>query len=267
MSKAPAFQFYPQDFLADLNVKLMTTEAVGAYLLLLCHDWIEDGLPDDDDALAVLSGMREHWPNTKEQVLKCFKKRGKKLFNPRLEEERKKQRDYRLKKSAAGKESAKSRKRKKLRKEKDGNTCSTDVPTGVEDVFEQNSTLQSSSSPSVIDPSPARAREESVPEPPVTIPPDFEEIAMRIYGSVPLGNLSEWCRMYPAEWVRKAMAVTERRGKRSVSYTMGILQDWQRQGGPDDDEGGKTGGGKPRRGGPPNQGENLERGAKAFEGL
>lgn len=116
-------------------------------------------------------------------------------------------------------------------------------------------------------PSPARAREEPPPDDQVTIPPDFEEVAMRIYGSVPLGNLTQWCRMYPVEWVSKAMAVTERRSKRSASYTMGILQDWQRQGGPDDDEGGKTSGGKHRRGGQPNQGENLERGAKAFEGL
>jgi uncharacterized protein YdaU (DUF1376 family) len=154
-SKSPAFQFYPQDFLADINVKLMTTEAVGAYLLLLCHDWIEIGIPDDDGALAILSGMREHWTNIREQVMKCFKKRGKKFFNHRLEEEREKQNAFRLKKIDAGKASAKSRERKKLHYGDIVNTCSTDVPecstsvpTHVDKVFEQNSTLQSSSSSS-----------------------------------------------------------------------------------------------------------------------
>jgi hypothetical protein len=101
-------------------------------------------------------------------------------------------------------------------------------------------------------PSPAReeAPEESQP---VTIPPDLEDSAMRIFGSVPLNNLTEWCRLYPADWVRKAMSVTERRSKRSASYTNGILQDWQRQGEPDDGEGNKQGG-KSRRGGKQDKG-------------
>lgn len=43
--KPPSFQFYPQDFLADLNVTLMNMEERGAYITLLCHNWIEGAIP------------------------------------------------------------------------------------------------------------------------------------------------------------------------------------------------------------------------------
>jgi uncharacterized protein YdaU (DUF1376 family) len=38
---APAFMFYPDDFTSDGKVEAMTTEEVGAYLLLLCKAWRE----------------------------------------------------------------------------------------------------------------------------------------------------------------------------------------------------------------------------------
>src|SRR6185312_11765498 len=50
--KSPAFQFYPNDFLGSGSVAAMTLEEIGAYVLLLCYEWNEGGLPDDLDRLA-----------------------------------------------------------------------------------------------------------------------------------------------------------------------------------------------------------------------
>ncbi len=36
-ARPPAFQLYAADFLADANVAVMTTEEIGAYLLLLLY--------------------------------------------------------------------------------------------------------------------------------------------------------------------------------------------------------------------------------------
>lgn len=44
MSKSPAFQFYPHDFLAG-RVATYGLETVGAYIMLLSFDWSLDGLP------------------------------------------------------------------------------------------------------------------------------------------------------------------------------------------------------------------------------
>ena len=55
MSKAPAFQLYARDFLVDDTARL-SLEATGAYVRLLCHQWINGPLPDDLDLLARLVG-------------------------------------------------------------------------------------------------------------------------------------------------------------------------------------------------------------------
>jgi uncharacterized protein YdaU (DUF1376 family) len=44
---APAFQFYPRDFLSACEVKAMTLEQVGAYIMLLCWAWQDNGLDPD----------------------------------------------------------------------------------------------------------------------------------------------------------------------------------------------------------------------------
>lgn len=72
----PAFQFYPQDFAADSKVEAMSTEAVGAYILLLCKAWREEppgSLPDDDDVLARWSRMSlARWIELRATVLAPF---------------------------------------------------------------------------------------------------------------------------------------------------------------------------------------------------
>lgn len=52
--KAPSFQLYAGDFL--VGTAMMSAEEVGAYIRLLCYQWTEGSLPNDDAVLARLAG-------------------------------------------------------------------------------------------------------------------------------------------------------------------------------------------------------------------
>ena len=43
--KSPAFQFYPKDYLSDAKTRAMTFKQRGMYWDLVCHCWLEGGLP------------------------------------------------------------------------------------------------------------------------------------------------------------------------------------------------------------------------------
>lgn len=93
--KAPAFQFYPNDFLMDGNVAGMSLQERGAYITLLCICWKERSLPNDPVRLARMLGVpapvfRKLWPALK----KCFTN-GRELTHKRLDIERAKQDAYR----------------------------------------------------------------------------------------------------------------------------------------------------------------------------
>lgn len=104
--KSPAFQFYPNDWLSSTRIALMTPAEEGGYIRLLCHDWTNDGIPNDDDQLAALSRLGDAWFNGSAQVLKaCFSNHPAKvgfLTNPRLQDERQKQAEWREAKRDGG---------------------------------------------------------------------------------------------------------------------------------------------------------------------
>ena len=106
--KAPAFQFYAQDFLSDERVALMSMREVGAYILLLSHAWIEGSVPDSVVAAAKIwrvspAEARKVWPS----VRACFQELGDgRLINPRQEEERAKLSAWREKSREGGRRSA-----------------------------------------------------------------------------------------------------------------------------------------------------------------
>jgi hypothetical protein len=104
MNNPPAFQFYPEAFLADLNVMSMTDKEVGRYIKLLCMCWIEDGLP-------VKGGSRvvDKWFNESPTVKKCFIEKDGKYRNPRLDQEREKQIKWREKSSLGGRKSVETK--------------------------------------------------------------------------------------------------------------------------------------------------------------
>jgi uncharacterized protein YdaU (DUF1376 family) len=105
-TKSPAFQFYPNDFLADPNVVVMSLQERGAYITLLCLCWQPDGLPSDGHQLARMCGVpvtvfRKLWP----ALERCFRPHPtdqSRLIHPRLEKEREKQETYRRRQSDRG---------------------------------------------------------------------------------------------------------------------------------------------------------------------
>ncbi len=119
--KAPAFQFYPKDFLSDGKVAAMTMAQRGVYITLLSHCWLEGSLPDDPRRLARMVGLSgsefaKVWPS----LMSCFTAKGDALVHKRLDMERKKQDDYRALQRAKGLASAASR------LQPEGNRGSTD---------------------------------------------------------------------------------------------------------------------------------------------
>lgn len=87
----PAFQFYPGDFLSDAAVVAMTMEERGAYITLLCHQWIEGSIPADPAILARLVHMEREafqklWGNLVDKF--TLADLPGRLKNARLERER-----------------------------------------------------------------------------------------------------------------------------------------------------------------------------------
>jgi uncharacterized protein YdaU (DUF1376 family) len=105
--RAPAFQFYPKDFLHDSNVVLMNLAERGAYITLLCYCWSEGSLSADHGRLARLCGVpaaafKRLWPAL-EPCFRSNKDTPSRLIHPRLEREREKQADFKKRQSDNGK--------------------------------------------------------------------------------------------------------------------------------------------------------------------
>lgn len=116
MSKAPAFQFYPADYLADENTAVMTLEEEGAYIRALCFCWRHGSVPEDLDQFCRLIG-KGCTHDVGRVVQRCFKggsNQPGRLVHPRLELERQKQGEWSKKSSDGGKKSAEVRRAKAL---------------------------------------------------------------------------------------------------------------------------------------------------------
>ena len=125
--KAPAFQFYPKDWLSSLSVTLMTAEQEGAYIRLLCYCWDSGdcSLPADEEQLIKMSRISKGgW----EMVGKCFIPHPEKpgfLTNKKLLEMLHEQCAWKVKSSIGGKRSGEKRSLKAFdnnRKSKGGST-------------------------------------------------------------------------------------------------------------------------------------------------
>jgi uncharacterized protein YdaU (DUF1376 family) len=104
--KAPAFQFYADDFLA--GTADMSAEEVGGYIRLLCHQWSKGGIPSDEDRSARIAGLMGS-PSIRYVLAKFTLCDGDTLKNVRLEQIRQEQADYKLKQAASGKTGAQKR--------------------------------------------------------------------------------------------------------------------------------------------------------------
>jgi hypothetical protein len=107
--RAPAFQFYPKDFDTDENVRGMDDRQAGFYVRCLNHAWLNNGLPVDPvEILRLFNRPKSYLSTVWARVSQCFKlsEDGSRLINPRMEEERQKQAEWREKSSEGGKRSA-----------------------------------------------------------------------------------------------------------------------------------------------------------------
>lgn len=106
---APAFRFYPADFL--VGTARMTAEQIGGYILLLCEQWDKGFLPNNDAELLEISRLKEKsLAAVKRKFFLCD---DGSLRNKRLEEERDKQLNYREKQSLNGSKGGRPPKQKK----------------------------------------------------------------------------------------------------------------------------------------------------------
>ena len=113
--KPPAFQWYPRDFLTDEKVVVMPNSYCGAYVRLMCHEWLEGSLPDDPAMLARLAcepaaAFAPMWELFGSKFTAHPTLYGR-LIHPRLQKEREKQAEWRAKSSKGGKASAEARRR------------------------------------------------------------------------------------------------------------------------------------------------------------
>ena len=101
--KAPAFQFYADDFLAG-TIDMSPAE-VGAYIRLLCYQWSNGSIPADLKKLRRIAGG----PVSPEVLEKFISAGDGRLLNQRLELERQKQADFREKQRQKGIQSGAAR--------------------------------------------------------------------------------------------------------------------------------------------------------------
>ena len=139
VNKAPAFQFFPRDWIGSQRVQLLSLEEEGAYIRLLCHCWLHGSIPADEQLSIKLlgkGGMNVDMTT----VLSMFQPGPEpgRLTHERLEAERRKQEDWRNKSAAGGQKSAENRKRKILQPHRDNQRS---LPNGAN----QTPTLQSAS--------------------------------------------------------------------------------------------------------------------------
>lgn len=110
--KAPAFQFYPKDFISDERVMRMTYTERGIYITLLSVCWLEGSIPGQPRAIAMMlkiptARFLKLWRGP---LSRCFETNSDgRLIQKRLEREREAQARYRVLQSEKGKASAQAR--------------------------------------------------------------------------------------------------------------------------------------------------------------
>lgn len=106
---SPAFPLYARDWIVD--TARLPLAAQGAYIRLLCHEWVEGSLPCEQDDLARICGIaaRKEWAVVWTRLKPLFVVEGGSLVNRRLEGERAKQIAFREERSRRGTEGAKKR--------------------------------------------------------------------------------------------------------------------------------------------------------------
>lgn len=200
--KSPAFQFYPADYLSSRTIRRLTLEQRGAWLELICSEWLDGPLENDPVELARIIGVsakefRRIWPG----LDRCFDLENGRLVNPRLEREREAQEANRERWQRLGK--AGNDARHGSAKGGDGAPNRDDPASRSAPVREQHGTSTGSSTARSSSPLSSLPREEQ--ESPSGIPP----VAPAPGGEKPArarkpasGPQAELIRHFEAEWAR-----------------------------------------------------------------
>ncbi len=109
---SPAFPLYTDDWLGSTAIALMSPAEEGAYIRLLAYEWNSGdcSLPDDNKELAVLSRLGKAWGNgSGAKIRKNFVVRDGRLYNLRMIEIWEEQKEYRERRTEAGKKGAEAR--------------------------------------------------------------------------------------------------------------------------------------------------------------
>lgn len=92
MKTSQSFPFYASDFI--IGTMLMTAEEVGAYMRMLCFQWEQGAVPDDESKLSRITGV----PFKRlENVLSKFQTSECGLRNAKMERVRSERIAYQLK--------------------------------------------------------------------------------------------------------------------------------------------------------------------------
>jgi uncharacterized protein YdaU (DUF1376 family) len=102
--KAPAFQFYAQDFLTGCTY--LTNEEIGMYIKMLCKQWTDGKIPKK--RLGFLLGLE--WVSLSDELKSKFEDLGEFIINKRLEIEREKKVNFREKQAENGKKGGRPKK-------------------------------------------------------------------------------------------------------------------------------------------------------------
>lgn len=208
--KSPAFQIYPNDFLADKNTLVMSTVEIGAYWLLLLVCWIENGLLDDMEELAGIARMDQQqfeigW---EKRIKRCFTLREDgKWSHKRLEKEREKQREWKAKSARGGKASAGKRKKQKNIPAEQGGS------TNAQPISNQRSSGNGISGARMVQPKGNTSFSSSFSNKEIHASASAEELKPR---DELFDSLSQVCRIDPR------LCTTEQRG--ALNQTLGLLR-------------------------------------------
>jgi uncharacterized protein YdaU (DUF1376 family) len=181
--KPPAFQFYADDFLA--GTADMTQPEVGAYILLLCHQWGRGEIPADPARAALIAKgevpahVIAKFPNGK---------------NERLERVRENQEQWREKSARAGKKSADLR---------------NQTPTNTSTKPQPNLNQQGNQTSTKPQPTPQPKPNSPTPTPTPTPTPSLTPTASPSQSAAPSGADAVEAAKRPRDFIFEALAVAD----------------------------------------------------------
>lgn len=143
----PWFPFYVGDYLKD--TARLTTEAHGAYLLLMLDYWANGAPPDDDDVLATITKLPVTiWRKRRKSLAPFFDIQDGRWTHHRIDKERAKAADVGASNSDKARGAAERRwaKHRKEKQQASSEQCSTNAPS-INQAMPQNAQSQSQSDP------------------------------------------------------------------------------------------------------------------------